>query len=104
MSVKSATALRNRILIVDDETDVVIPLKFGLEVNGFVVETYNNPLKALSDFRANSYDLLLLDIEMPEMNGFELYSRLQQIDHNVKICFITAFELYLMNFRICFLS
>jgi DNA-binding response OmpR family regulator len=99
MRLKSATALRNRILIVDDEPDVVLTLKLGLEVNGFVVETYNNPLKALSDFRANSYDLLLLDIKLPEMNGFELYSRLHQIDHNVKICFITAFDLYFDEFQ-----
>ena len=90
---------RNRILIVDDEPDVALVLKLGLEANGFVVETYNDPLKALSDFRANSYDLLLLDIKMPKMNGFELYSNLQQIDHNVKICFITAFELYFDEFR-----
>ena len=91
--------LRNRILIVDDEPDVALVLKLGLEANGFVVETYNDPLKALSDFRANSYDLLLLDIKMPKMNGFELYKNLQQIDHNVKICFITAFELYFDEFR-----
>ena len=71
----------------------------GLEANGFVVEAYNDPLKALSDFRANSYDLLLLDVKMPKMNGFELYGRLQQIDHRVKICFITAFELYFDEFR-----
>ena len=91
--------LRNRILIVDDEPDVALVLKLGLEANGFVVETYNDPLKALSDFRANSYDLLLLDIKMPKMNGFELYRNSQQIDHNVKICFITAFELYFDEFR-----
>src|SRR6478736_4816374 len=87
MRLKSATALRNRILIVDDEPDVVLTLKLGLEVNGFVVETYNNPLKALSNFRANSYDLLLLDIKMPEMNGFELYST------------YSAFELYFDEFQ-----
>jgi two-component SAPR family response regulator len=91
--------LRNRILIVDDEPDVALVLKLGLEANGFVVEAYNDPLKALSDFKANSYDLLLLDIKMPKMNGFELYGKLQQIDHNVKICFITAFELYFDEFR-----
>jgi DNA-binding response OmpR family regulator len=91
--------LRNRILIVDDEPDVGIVLKLGLESSGFVVVMYNDPLKALSDFKANSYDLLLLDVKMPKMNGFELYSRLQQIDHNVKICFITAFELYFDEFR-----
>jgi two-component system response regulator ChvI len=71
----------------------------GLEANGFLVEAYNDPLQVLSNFRPGSYDLLLLDIKMPNINGFELYKRLQQIDHKVKICFITAFELYFDEFR-----
>jgi two-component SAPR family response regulator len=71
----------------------------GLEANGFLVEAYNDPLQVLSNFRSGSYDLLLLDIKMPNINGFELYKRLQQIDHKVKICFITAFELYFDEFR-----
>ena len=91
--------LGSRILIVDDEPDITLVLKLGLESNGFVVKTYNDPLKVLSDFKTDSYDLLLLDIKMPKMNGFELYNRLQQIDHKVKICFITAFELNFDEFR-----
>lgn len=91
--------LRNRILIVDDEPDITLVLKLGLEANGFMVETYNDPLQLLSNFKADSYDLLLLDIKMPKMNGFELYKRLIQLDHKVKICFITAFELYYDEFR-----
>ena len=90
---------KNRILIVDDEPDITLVLKMGLESNGFLVEAYNDPLQVLSNFRSGSYDLLLLDIKMPNINGFELYKRLQQIDHKVKICFITAFELYFDEFR-----
>lgn len=90
---------KNRILIVDDEPDITLVLKMGLEANGFLVEAYNDPLQVLSNFRPGSYDLLLLDIKMPNINGFELYKRLQQIDHKVKICFITAFELYFDEFR-----
>ena len=90
---------KNRILIVDDEPDITLVLKMGLEANGFVVKAYNDPIQVLSNFSAGSYDLLLLDIKMPKMNGFELYKRLQQIDHKVKICFITAFELYFDEFR-----
>jgi two-component system response regulator ChvI len=90
---------KNRILIVDDEPDITLVLKMGLEANGFLVEAYNDPLQVLSNFRSGSYDLLLLDIKMPNINGFELYKRLQQIDHKVKICFITAFKLYFDEFR-----
>jgi DNA-binding response OmpR family regulator len=91
--------LRNRILVVDDEPDITLALKLGLESNGFIVKTYNDPLLALCNFKADSYDLLLLDIKMPKMNGFELYQRLQEIDLKVKICFITAFELYFDEFQ-----
>jgi DNA-binding response OmpR family regulator len=91
--------LKNRILIVDDEPDIAQVLKMGLEKNGFAVDTYNDPLDVVSNFKADSYDLLLLDIKMPKMNGFELYSKLHQIDENVKICFITAYEIYYDEFR-----
>ncbi len=91
--------IKNRILLVDDECDITLVLKLGLESNGFIVNTYNDPVLALSDFKADSFDLLLLDIKMPKMNGFELYQKLQEIDPKVKICFITAFELYFDEFQ-----
>jgi DNA-binding response OmpR family regulator len=90
---------KNRILIVDDEPDIAQVLKMGLEKNGFAVDTYNNPLDAISNFKADSYDLLLLDVKMPKMNGFELYDKLRQIDEKAKICFITAYELYYDEFK-----
>ena len=92
-------ALRNRILIVDDEPDIAQVLKMGLEKNGFAVDTYNDPLDVVSNFKAGSYDLLLLDIKMPKMTGFELYNRLHQIDEKAKICFITAYEIYYDEFK-----
>jgi DNA-binding response OmpR family regulator len=91
--------LKNRILIVDDEPDIAQVLKMGLEKNGFAVDTYNDPLDVVSNFKADSYDLLLLDIKMPKMNGFELYSELHQIDEKAKICFITAYEIYYDEFK-----
>ena len=94
--------LKNRILIVDDEPDIAKVLKMGLEENGFVVDTYNDPLSVISNFKADSYDLLLLDIKMPKMNGFELYNKLHQIDEKARICFITAYELYYDEFKIMF--
>jgi DNA-binding response OmpR family regulator len=91
--------LKNRILIVDDEPDIARALKMGLEDNGFVVDAYNDPLDAIANFKAGSYDLLLLDIKMPKMNGFELYNKLHQIDEKAKICFITAYDLYYDEFK-----
>jgi two-component system, OmpR family, response regulator ChvI len=91
--------LKNRILVVDDEPDIAQVLKMGLEKNGFAVDAYNNPLDAISNFKTGSYDLLLLDIKMPKMNGFELYNKLRQIDEKARICFITAYELYFDEFK-----
>jgi two-component system, OmpR family, response regulator ChvI len=91
--------LKNRILVVDDEPDITLSLKLGLEVNGFEVDTYNDPIQALSNFKSDLYDLLLFDIKMPQMSGFELYKKIQQMDQKVKICFITAFERYYDEFK-----
>ncbi len=70
-----------------------------LEDNGFVVDTYTDPILALSHFKAGSYDLLLLDIRMPEINGLELYQKMKQIDRNAKVCFLTASELFYEEYR-----
>ena len=91
--------LKNRILIVDDEPDIAQVLKMGLEDNGFAVDAYNDPLDVVSNFKADSYDLLLIDIKMPKMNGFELYKKLHQIDEKAKVCFITAYDLYYDEFK-----
>ena len=89
----------NRILLVDDEQDVIYALKKVLENSGFVVDSYNDPTLALSNFKLGLYDLLLLDIKMPKMNGFDLYQRIRKIDSNVKICFLTASELFYEEYR-----
>jgi DNA-binding response OmpR family regulator len=81
------------ILIVDDETDLTILLKTGLESNGFYVDSYNDPLLALHDFKEDFYDLMLIDIRMPKTNGFEFYHKIRDIDINVRVCFMTAFPL-----------
>ena len=83
-----------RILIVDDEQDITSILKRGLEKYGYEIDVFNDPLLALSSFRAGSYDLILLDIRMPKMDGFELYQRITQLDSKTKVCFMTAFEVY----------
>ena len=70
----------------------------GLEHGGYDVQVFNDPLVALSNFKPDIYDLLLLDNKMPNMTGFELYRKLKEIDSKVKVCFITAFETYYEKF------
>jgi DNA-binding response OmpR family regulator len=86
------------ILIVDDDPDVATVFSIGLEDEGFEVYTYNDPLEALSNFKSNFYDLLI-DVNMPKMNGFELCTQILKFDVNVKICFITAGEINIEALR-----
>jgi DNA-binding response OmpR family regulator len=79
-----------RILVVDDEPDVNLTLKVSLEDRGFKVDAFDDPLLALENFKAGVYGLLILDIKMPEMNGFELYREIKKLDNKVKVCFLTA--------------
>lgn len=90
---------KQRILIVDDEPDIANLYKLSLERDGFVVDVFNDPLLALSNYKVETYDLLLIDIKMPHMNGFELYQKLRSMGDKPKVCFITAFEEFNKQFR-----
>jgi DNA-binding response OmpR family regulator len=82
------------IIMVDNEPDVNITIKTALEENGdFKVDTFNDANSALSAFEPGHYDLAILDIRMPGMNGFQLCKKLREIDKRLKICFLTAAEL-----------
>ncbi|MBV9177942.1 MAG: response regulator [Nitrososphaeraceae archaeon] len=85
-----------RILIIDDHYDTTLTFKAALEscnnTREFEVYTYNDPLAALLEFKPNFYDLLLIDINLPSMNGFELYEKISKLDLNVKVCFMSAGE------------
>ena len=85
--------------MIDDEPDVIYTTRKVLEINGFMVDSYTDPTLALSNFRPGLYDLLLLDIKMPKINGFDLYQKMTEIDSNVKICFLTASELFYEKYR-----
>jgi DNA-binding response OmpR family regulator len=93
--------MNNRVLVVDDEPDLVLILKMVLEDNGFQVDSFTDPLLALENCKgkAGKYELLILDIKMPDMNGFELYKQVKKIDDKVKVCFLTAGELDYEQFR-----
>jgi CheY-like chemotaxis protein len=80
---------KKKILIVDDESDTTSSLSLSLEDSGlFEVDLFNDALVALSNFRPNNYDLLLLDVNMPKMSGYELYNEILKVDNKLKVCFI----------------
>jgi CheY-like chemotaxis protein len=92
---KPEDEVRNRIMAVDDEQDIIVTLKVGLENGGpFDVYTFTDGKSALRSFKPNFYALILIDIRMPHMSGFELYAELKKIDPNIKVCFLTATEMY----------
>ena len=92
-----------KILVVDDEPDITFSIKLVLETNGFAsVDTFNDPADVISKYNnqpGTMYDLLIIDILMPRMNGFELYEKIKKIDNNAKVCFITAYRMYFEALR-----
>lgn len=81
-------------MAIDDEPDITLMLRLGLEDGGFDVDAFSDPELALSSFRPGLYDLVLIDIMMPKMDGFALYEQLKKVDPGVKVCFLTASEMY----------
>jgi DNA-binding response OmpR family regulator len=88
-------------MIIEDDDDINFLFKMVLEesIRRLRVDVFNDPLIALKNFRCGLYDLLLIDIAMPKMNGFELYYKIRKLDNKVKICFITASEMYYEEIR-----
>ena len=91
-SSKSPT-IKIKLLIVDDEPDVISSFKMGLEMYGYMVDAYTDPELALANFRPNTYHLLLLDINMPKMDGFKLFQQIEKKDPKAIVCFVTAYEM-----------
>jgi CheY-like chemotaxis protein len=96
-----------RILLVDDDPDITLTFKAGLdghyygngEKKRFEVYTYNDPLLVLKEFKPDFYDLLLIDIYMPEMNGFESCEKILELDVNIRVCFMSAFMVNIQALR-----
>jgi DNA-binding response OmpR family regulator len=86
--------MAKRMLVIDDDLDVCFVLERVLGENGYVVDSYEDPLLALEKFKGHYYSLVILDIKMPELNGFELYREIRKLDKKVKICFLSAGEMY----------
>ena len=96
-----------RILIVDDHPDIILTFKRGLEAENeyssgkifFQVYAYDDPLLALSEFKPNFYDLLLVDVNMPKVNGFDFSEKILKLDVNVRVCYISAGEMNIEALR-----
>ena len=87
---RPATSNMKRILIVDDEKDVVYLFALILEDNGYLVDTYTNSIMALAEFTANYYDVIILDYRMEGLNGLELYQKIREVDKFARAMLLTA--------------
>ena len=91
--------MTKKILLVDDEPDITYTIQKILEDHGFKVDSFNDPILVLNNYKAYFYDLVILDIKMPNMDGFELYLKIREMDPKVKICFLTVIATFNEDFR-----
>jgi CheY-like chemotaxis protein len=98
--IENASLKTKRIMLVEDEVDIVMLFKMILESDvGLKVNSFTDPLVALNNFKPGLYDLIMIDIALPKMNGFELSYKIRKLDDRVKICFLTAGEMYYEEIR-----
>jgi DNA-binding response OmpR family regulator len=90
---------QKKILVIDDEPDLTKLCSLAFEEYGFEVDTFNDPIEALLNYKPHYYDLVILDIRMPKMDGFQLHNEIKKKDHNAKICFLTASGSFYEEFR-----
>ncbi len=90
------TSIKNkRVMLVEDEDDIVMLFEMILGSDaGLKIDSFTEPFAALNNFISGLYDLIMIDVSMPKMNGFELYHRIRKLDDKVKVCFLTAGEMY----------
>jgi two-component system, OmpR family, response regulator ChvI len=86
--------MSTRVLLVDDESDINASFREVLEQNRFNDHSFESPLLALESFKPHFYDLAILDIKLPQINGFLFYRQIKTLDKNLKICFLSAGEMY----------
>ena len=91
--------MTKRVLLVDDEKDLGKLFKKILEQNDIMVDFFSNPIEALEHFRPGYYNLIILDIRMPQMNGTQLYAEIRKLDSKVPVCFISAYEMTIEELR-----
>ena len=98
-AISSSKDKRKRVLLIDDEPDICMVYQIVLEDAGYQCISYTDPFSTLEEFRIDYYDLILLDIKMPVLNGFELCKKIREVDKTTHIVFITASEAYYEQFR-----
>jgi two-component system response regulator ChvI len=86
-------------LVVDDESDIALTIKKALEREDFEVDAFTDPQKAIESFEPRKYAMLLTDVRMPDMSGFELYREVRKRDGEIRVAFMTAFEVNKDEFR-----
>jgi DNA-binding response OmpR family regulator len=79
-----------RILLVEDDKDHLSLFTMILETGGYSVDSFSDPAAALSKFKPKSYDLSVLDYRMPDLDGFELYKRIREMEEETKALLLTA--------------
>ena len=98
---KFPDATIKRIMIVDASEDVNLTFKIVLSESDrrLRVQAFTDPVDVLREFKPDFYHLVIIDILLPNMNGFELYDKLRKLDSKVKICFMTTgSEIFLKEF------
>lgn len=90
---------KTKVLIVDDEEDITLSFKRILEFNGFEVDAYSDSTVVLDEFKSNYYDVALIDINIPHVDGFDLYKKIKELDNNLRIYFLTASEACYQQYR-----
>ena len=90
---------KKRIMFVNDDVDTTTVMKEGLSRFGYEIETFVDPNLALQNFKASTYDLLLLDVRMRGLNGFELYNKIRKLDENIRVCFISASNTFYEKYK-----
>ena len=97
-----------RILLVDDDPDITLTFKAGLDgryygdgdkKKRFEVYSFNDPLLVVKEFKPHFYDLILTDIYMPNMNGFQLCEKILELDVNIRVCFMSALAVNIRALR-----
>jgi CheY-like chemotaxis protein len=89
------------VLLIDDDSDILTTLKLSLEIKGVSTYGFTNPVLAVEHFRNNAanYDIVVTDIRMPQMNGFEVARVVKEIRQDIKLAFITAFDINKSEFE-----
>ncbi|MFL6401094.1 MAG: response regulator [Nitrososphaeraceae archaeon] len=96
-------SIPRKILIVDDESDTASAFDMILQMSRYEVDSFIDPITALKNHKVGLYDLLILDMKMPKMDGFELYDEIKKIYNKAKVCFLTASEMYYSGYKYIFL-